>query len=103
MNGAVWAVIAALAVGTFAIKAAGPAVLGQRPLPVRLAGVIALLAPALLAGLVIFEAFSGSHSHHIVLDARAVGLLVAVAGKLLGLPLPVILVLAAAATAVARL
>ena len=103
MNGDAWAVIAALAVGTFAIKAAGPAVLGQRPLPARLTGVIALLAPALLAGLVIFEAFSGSQSHHIVLDARAVGLLVAVAGKLLGLPLPVILVLAAAATALTRL
>jgi hypothetical protein len=62
-----------------------------------------LLAPAPLAGLVIFEAFSGSQSHHIVLDARAVGLLVAVVGKLLGLPLPVILVLAAAATALTRL
>jgi hypothetical protein len=36
-------------------------------------------------------------------DARAVGLVVAVAGKLLGLPLPVILVLAAAATALTRL
>jgi branched-subunit amino acid transport protein AzlD len=103
MNGAAWAVIAALAVGTFAIRAAGPAVLGQRPLPDRLVGVIALLAPALLAGLVIFEAFSGSQPHHIVLDARAVGLLVAVVGKLLRLPLPVILVLAAAATALTRL
>jgi uncharacterized membrane protein len=103
MNGAAWAVIAALAVGTFAIRAAGPAVLGQRPLPDRLVGVIALLAPALLAGLVIFEAFSGSQPHHIAVDARAVGLVVAVAGKLLGLPLPVILVLAAAATALTRL
>ena len=103
MNGDAWAIIAALAVGTFVIKAAGPAVLGQRPLPDRLAGVIALLAPALLAGLVIFEAFSGSQPHHVVLDARAAGLLAAIAGKLLGLPLPVILVLAAAATALTRL
>jgi hypothetical protein len=103
MNGDAWAVIGALAVGTFAIKAAGPAVLGQRPLPDRLAGVIALLAPALLAGLVVFEAFSGGQAHHLVLDARAVGLLVAIAGRLLRLPLPVILVLAAAATALTRL
>ena len=95
--------LAALAVGTFAIKAAGPTMLGQRPLPDRLVGVISLLAPALLAGLVIFEAFSGSQSHHIVLDARAAGLLAAIAGKLLRLPLPVILVLAAAATALTRL
>ena len=103
MNGDAWAIIAALAVGTFVIKAAGPAVLGQRPLPDRLAGVIALLAPALLAGLVIFEAFSGSQPHDVVLDARAAGLLAAIAGKLLGLPLPVILVMAAAATALVRL
>ena len=80
MTGDAWAVIGALAVGTFAIKAAGPAVIGQRPLPDRLAGVIALLAPALLAGLVIMEAFSAGESHHIVLDARAVGLLAAVVG-----------------------
>jgi hypothetical protein len=103
MNGGTWAVIGALAVGTFAIKAAGPAVLGQRPLPDRLSGVIALLAPALLAGLVITETFSGSQPHHIVIDARAVGLLAAVAGRLLRLPLPVILVMAAAATALTRL
>ena len=103
MNGQVWAIIGALAVGTFAIKAAGPAFLGQRPLPERLTGVIALLAPALLAGLVITEAFSAAEPHHVVVDARAVGLLAAVAGRLLRLPLPVILVLAAAATALARL
>jgi hypothetical protein len=103
MTGDAWAIIGALAVGTFAIKAAGPAVLGQRPLPDRLAGVIALLAPALLAGLVVMEAFSASQSRHVVVDARAVGLLAAVAGRLLRLPLPVILVIAAAATALARL
>jgi Branched-chain amino acid transport protein (AzlD) len=102
-GGDTWAVIGALAVGTFAIKAAGPAVLGQRPLPDRLGGVIALLAPALLSGLVVFEAFSGSQTHHIVLDARAVGLLAAIVGRLLRLPLPVILILAAAATALTRL
>jgi Branched-chain amino acid transport protein (AzlD) len=103
VTGEAWAVIGALAVGTFTIKAAGPAVLGQRPLPARLTGVIAFLAPALLAGLVIMETFSGSQPRHVVLDARAVGLIVAVAGRLLRLPLPLILVLAAAATALTRL
>jgi branched-subunit amino acid transport protein len=103
VNGQAWSVIAALAIGTFVIKAAGPAVLGQRALPERLTGVIALLAPALLAGLVITEAFSGPQPHHVAIDARAVGLVVAVIGRLLRLPLPVILVLAAAATALVRL
>jgi branched-subunit amino acid transport protein len=98
-----WAVIGALAVGTFAIKAVGPAVLGQRSLPDRLTGVIALLAPALLAGLVIMEAFGSTQPHQVVVDARAVGLLAAVAGQRLRLPLPVILVMAAAATTLARL
>jgi branched-subunit amino acid transport protein len=45
--------IAGLAVITAAIKAAGPIVLGGRELPPRLRGVISLLAPALLAALVV--------------------------------------------------
>jgi branched-subunit amino acid transport protein len=103
MTGDAWGVIAALAAGTFVIKAAGPAVLGQRPLPERLTGVIALLAPALLAGLVITEAFSGPQPHHVVIDARAAGLIAALVGRRLRLPLPLILVLAAAVTALVRL
>jgi branched chain amino acid efflux pump len=47
------AVILGCAVVTFAIKAAGPVALGGRPLPERFTGVIALLAPALLAALVV--------------------------------------------------
>ena len=45
--------IAGLAVVTAAIKAAGPIVLGGRELPSQLLGVIGLLAPALLAALVV--------------------------------------------------
>ena len=45
--------IAGLAVITAAIKAAGPIVLGGRELPPRFLGVISLLAPALLAALVV--------------------------------------------------
>jgi branched-subunit amino acid transport protein len=45
--------IAGLAVVTAAIKAAGPVVLGGRELPPQLLGVISLLAPALLAALVV--------------------------------------------------
>ena len=45
--------IAGLAVVTAAIKAAGPIVLGGRELPAQLRGVIGLLAPALLAALVV--------------------------------------------------
>lgn len=53
MSTNVWVLIAAVAAVTFAIKAAGPLALGGRTLPARLTGVIALLAPALLAALVV--------------------------------------------------
>jgi branched-subunit amino acid transport protein len=45
--------IAGLAIITAAIKAAGPVVLGGRELPPQFLGVISLLAPALLAALVV--------------------------------------------------
>ncbi|MCE7010876.1 AzlD domain-containing protein [Kibdelosporangium philippinense] len=51
----VWTAILLVALINFAIKAAGPALLGDRPLPARAAAVIALFAPALLAGLVVTD------------------------------------------------
>jgi branched-subunit amino acid transport protein len=51
-------VIAASALITFAIKAAGPLALGGRELPVWFTSVIVLLAPALLAALVATQALA---------------------------------------------
>lgn len=53
-----WIAILLVAMVSFAIKAAGPALLGNRPLPPRAATVIALFAPALLASLVLTD-FAG--------------------------------------------
>ena len=50
-----WLCIAATAAASFAIKAVGPALLGTSPLPQRARGVVALLAPALLFGLVVTD------------------------------------------------
>ncbi|WP_410654461.1 AzlD domain-containing protein [Amycolatopsis sp. lyj-112] len=50
-----WFAIAAVALVSIGFKAAGPVLLGDRKMPPRLAGVIALLAPALLAGLVLTD------------------------------------------------
>ncbi|WP_433830707.1 AzlD domain-containing protein [Actinoplanes sp. CA-015351] len=50
-----WLAILAVAAGSFALKAAGPALLGDRDLPPWSVGVIALLAPALLAALIVVE------------------------------------------------
>ncbi len=96
-----WLVVAVVGVGTIAIKAAGPVLLGGRPLPQRGRDVIALLAPALLAALVATSTLADGQA--LVLDARIIG--VAAAGVLLLLRAPVLLVviIAAAAAAVARL
>lgn len=48
-------VIAGLAVTTFAIKAFGPVVAGGRDLPPRARAIVMLLAPALLAALVVTQ------------------------------------------------
>jgi hypothetical protein len=63
--------------------------------------VIALVAPALLAALVVIGAFSTQRE--LVVDARALGLGVALVALLLRAPLVVALVAAAAVTALARL
>ncbi|MER6144981.1 AzlD domain-containing protein [Streptomyces sparsogenes] len=47
-----WSAVVAVAVLSFALKAVGPIALGERELPPRARAVIALMAPALLAGLV---------------------------------------------------
>jgi len=96
-----WAVIAGLVVTTALIRASGPLALGGRRLPPRALGVIALLAPALLAGLVVTGTFAGEESE-IVLDERAAGL--AGAGGVLAMRGPVLLAMlvAVGVTAAAR-
>jgi len=53
-----WAAILVLAAGTYALKSAGPLLLGDRPLPPRLARLVTLLPPALLAALVCVQALA---------------------------------------------
>jgi branched-subunit amino acid transport protein len=98
---AAWATVAGLAIATAAIKAFGPVVFGARELPTLLARVIPLLAPALLAALVISETFGGP-GRSLVLDARAGGLVVAGIALWRRAPLYVVVLAAAAATALLR-
>ena len=67
-----WLAVVAIGAGTVAIKALGPVLLGGRTLPERLRGVVELLAPALLAALVLVQTFGAGRA--LVLDARAIGL-----------------------------
>lgn len=92
-----WVTIVVVALASAAIKASGPVLVGGRDLPPRAVAVIAMLAPALLAALVVTETFG--EDRHLVLDERAVG--VAVAGLALALRAPVLLAVALAAVATA--
>jgi len=97
----VWVTIAALALATAALKLAGPLALGGRALPLRALGIVELLASALLAALVVVETFGDGRS--LTFDARVLG--VAFAAVLLALRAPMIVVVlgAAAVTALTRL
>jgi branched-subunit amino acid transport protein len=101
MNGA-WTVVVVLALGTAAIKAAGPALVGGRELPPRLNAVISLFAPALLSALIVVETFAGN-GRSLVLDARAAGLAAAAVVLVTTESLIGAVVSAAAVTALLRL
>jgi branched chain amino acid efflux pump len=96
-----WLVVAIVGAGTIACKAAGPVLLGGRSLPPQLAGIVDMLAPALLAALVITQAVSADRK--LVFDERLLGLAAAVVAIRLRAPLLIIIVAAAGVTALARL
>ena len=97
----VWLVVLVVGAATVAFKATGPVLLGGRTLPPSIAEVVALLAPVLLAALVVTQTVGGDDE--LVFDARLAGVgagAVAIAARA---PLPAVVVVAAAATALARL
>jgi uncharacterized membrane protein len=96
-----WIAVVVVGAGTITLKGAGPALLGGRPLPQRLDGAVRLLAPALLAALVIDETFASGRQ--LVLDARVAGVGAAGVAIALRLPLLATITIAAIATALARL
>ena len=96
-----WIIVLAVGAGTMGIKAAGPVLLGSRPLPSPVQRVVALLAPALLSALVATAALGSGH--HLVLDARLIGVAAAAAALVLRAPVLLVVVIAAASAAIARL
>jgi branched-subunit amino acid transport protein len=91
-----WVVVLGAGLGTLALKGLAPAVLGGRALPARLTGVMALLAPTLLAALIVTNTFATGRD--LVVDPRAAGLAAALVAVLLRAPVLVV-ILAAAVTA----
>ena len=95
-----WAVVLTVGALTIALKAAGPVVVGGRELPPRMTSAFELLAPSLLAALVVTQAFG--EDGDLVFDERLVGVGVAAVAIRLRAPLIVVMVAAAAATAIVR-
>jgi branched-subunit amino acid transport protein len=96
-----WVVVVVVGVATIALKGLGPVVLGGRELPGAVMAVVRLVAPAVLAALVVVQVLGGDEE--IVVDERLVGLAVGAAALILRAPLLLVVVAAAAATAVTRL
>jgi branched-subunit amino acid transport protein len=96
-----WLAIGAVAVLSFTCKAFGPALFGGRTLPPRTRAVIALTAPALLAGFVVVDVL-GPRWSAVDLTLLA-GLAVVPVLVRTRAPLPVTLVAAVAVTALLRM
>jgi branched-subunit amino acid transport protein len=94
-------VIVCCAVGTLALKATGPVLLGGRALPARVDAVVRLAGPALLAALVATSTLTSDGS--LTVDARVIGLGVAAVAIRFHAPALLVVVLAAAATALVRI
>jgi uncharacterized membrane protein len=97
----VWIAVALVGLATVAIKSCGPVLAAHRELPGPLGRVLDLLAPAVLAALVATQALGSGQS--VVIDERAAGIAVAGVAVALRAPILVVVVSAAAATAILRL
>jgi branched-subunit amino acid transport protein len=94
-----WLVIAVVGLATMLFKASGPVLLGGRSLPPRVAALVEVLAPAMLAALVVTQTVGGDRE--LVFDVRLVGL--AAGGVAVALRAPLIVVMATAAVVAAAI
>jgi Branched-chain amino acid transport protein (AzlD) len=95
-----WVLISVVGACTIVLKGLGPLAVGGRALPRPLLGVVALLAPTLLAALIVTQAFADGR--HLVLDARAAGLGAALVAVALRAPVLVVVLVAAGTAALTR-
>ena len=96
-----WLLMIVLAVGTVLMKTIGPVLAGGRQPPAALTRVIGLVAPALISALVVAGTFT--EGRHLVIDARAAGLVVGAVALWFRAPAAVELLLAALVCAALRL
>jgi branched-subunit amino acid transport protein len=97
---AAWATVVAVGVGTVLLKAVGPVGVAGRTLPPTLERLLELIAPAILAALVVVETFASGR--HLVVDARLAGVGAGIACVLARAPLWLVVLCGALATAGVR-
>jgi branched-subunit amino acid transport protein len=95
-----WITVVAVGAGTVVLKAVGPVGVAGRELPPRVASLLSMVGPAILAALVVTETFA--HDRSLVVDARIAGVAAGAVAVLLRAPLWVVVVAGAVATAIAR-
>jgi branched-subunit amino acid transport protein len=98
---ATWITVLVTGVGTIVLKAVGPVGVAGRDLPPRVASLLSMIGPAILAALVVTETFA--HGRSLVVDARIAGVAAGAVAVLFRAPLWAVVVAGGAATAVARL
>jgi len=96
-----WIVVAVVGVATMAFKASGPVLLGRRELPPRVTSVVEVLAPAMLAALVVTQTLGGDRE--LVFDERLLGGAAGGIAVWLRAPLVVVMIVAGATAALIRL
>jgi branched-subunit amino acid transport protein len=96
-----WVVIAVVGVVTILFKASGPVLLGRRELPPRALSLVEVLAPAMLAALVVTQTVGGNRE--LVFDERLAGVAAGAVAVYLRAPLIVVMIVAAAVAALIRL
>ncbi len=102
MNAAgIWQVIAGCAVVTAAIKGVGPLALGGRDLHPRFIGVVTMLAPPLLAALVVTQALADGK--HLGVGADTAGVAASAVAVWRGASIVVVIAVAVGVTAGLRL
>lgn len=98
---AAWATVLAVGAGTVVLKSVGPVGVAGKELHPRIAGLLSMVAPAILAALVVAETFA--HGRSLVVDARLAGVGAGAVAIALRAPLWVVIVVGAVATAAVRL
>jgi len=97
----IWLLIAAIAAGTYALKAAGPLLFGGRELPDSWRRASLLVAVAMLSALAAVQMLQSPSG--VQLDARSAGVAAAVVATALKAPLWLAVAVAAAVAACLRL